>query len=226
MSTVMTISEQERRDALENELDAALGVGRQAYLTVGRCLAEILDSRLYRSDYTTFEDYCTDFWGFSESLARRWADAYRVAKNLTADEEECPLLTWDALIGFQPAHAAVLKRLPADRQVEAWTAAKAVTPTPTAAMLDQVVKKHEAEFAAIDGMTKEEELKFQQTAEKEFDEAYIATKRVAWASMAEKKLHGILRGYDERFGFVEEASQVEMLAGTLGQFARGPMGAA
>jgi len=103
-ATAMTLAEQERRDAVENDIDANLAKGRDAYLAVGKGLAEILESRLYRSDYASFEEYCQDFWGISDSLARKWVDAWRVATNLAEDVADMPILSWNMLEGFNPSH--------------------------------------------------------------------------------------------------------------------------
>jgi len=185
--TAMTLAEQERRDIVENDIDANLGKGRDAYLAVGKGLAEILESRLYRSDYTSFEEYCQDFWGISDSLARKWADAWRVASNLAEAASDMPILAWNMLDGFNPSHARKLARLPAEQQVEAWSTAKAASETPTAKALGKVVEQLGVEYANVNDMTKDEELDYLQRAEKAVGDAYDEAKRFGTAQWVLKQ---------------------------------------
>lgn len=189
--TEMTIVEQERRDVVENEIDANLAKGRAAYLAVGKGLAEILECRLYREDYPSFEEYCQDFWGISDSLAYKWAAAWRVAQNLADDVADMPILAWNMLDGFNPSHARKLSRLPPEQQVEAWSRAKEIQETPTAKVIGQVVEQFQDEFAAVDDMTKDEELDYLQRAEKAVGDAYEASKRFGKRLWLEKQIRKI-----------------------------------
>ncbi|HEY8768741.1 MAG TPA: DNA N-6-adenine-methyltransferase [Dehalococcoidia bacterium] len=51
------------------ELEAVVARGRRVFVEVGAALLEIRDSRLYRQDYGTFEDYCRQRWDFSRFTA-------------------------------------------------------------------------------------------------------------------------------------------------------------
>lgn len=185
MSTELTIAEQKRRDVLEREIDVAMKRGREAALTIGRCFAEILETRLYRDDYVRFEDYAKDFWGVSESLARRWADASRIAKNLAGDDaRESDVLFWGSLEGFRTDHARVLKPLPPAAQKATWEAAKAASPTPTAAMLSEVAKRFKPEAARIATMTTAEEIDYLSRREKATNEAIVTTRVIESVRLA------------------------------------------
>ncbi len=199
MSSEMTIAEQTRRDEIENEIDAQLGVGRMAYLRVGKLLAEILDSRLYRNEYGSFEDYCNDFWGFSEKLCRTWADAWRVSQNLTNDDHKMALFTWNTLEGFSPAHARCLARIPADVQLEAWTAAKAVTETPTVKLVKEIADKYaeKEQYSAM--MTADEEMTYLTEMEKDTSSVYWRSKAFAYAVNAKRAAVRLKNACDDHF---------------------------
>lgn len=52
-------------------LESVIERGQQTFIEVGLALAEIRDSKLYRQDFATFEDYCKERWGWSASRSRR-----------------------------------------------------------------------------------------------------------------------------------------------------------
>lgn len=70
-------AERDRLAALEQTIERGL----QTFVEVGMALAEIRDSRLYRSAHATFEDYCHERWGFVASRARQLIAA---AESVTA----------------------------------------------------------------------------------------------------------------------------------------------
>lgn len=53
------------------ELETVIKRGQQTFIEVGLALAEIRDSRLYKQEFATFEDYCLERWGWSASRSRR-----------------------------------------------------------------------------------------------------------------------------------------------------------
>ena len=55
----MTKRERSRLGKLETTIDRGL----QSFFEVGAALKEIRDSRLYRDEHGTFEDYCQTRWG-------------------------------------------------------------------------------------------------------------------------------------------------------------------
>jgi hypothetical protein len=43
--------------------------GQQTFVEVGEALMEIRESKLYKQDFTTFEDYCKTRWGWNRSYS-------------------------------------------------------------------------------------------------------------------------------------------------------------
>jgi hypothetical protein len=75
----ITLDESKRLIELEKIIEA----GRQTFIEVGTALAEIRDSRLYKCDFKTFEDYCVQKWGFKRAHAHRLIEAAGIAKDLS-----------------------------------------------------------------------------------------------------------------------------------------------
>ncbi|WP_101790856.1 hypothetical protein [Nonomuraea indica] len=74
------LSEQERADLATCE--AALDGLRLAWWAAGKALQTIRDARLYRADYPSFEEYCTDRWDMSRRQADRLIAAWPLAEQL------------------------------------------------------------------------------------------------------------------------------------------------
>jgi hypothetical protein len=92
------------------ELEAIVTDGLNTFVTVGRALAEIRDSRLYRGSHGTFEAYCEQQWSLSRSRAYRIIEAAGITEALSP-------------IGDTPApanegQARELSGLPADAAAE------------------------------------------------------------------------------------------------------------
>jgi hypothetical protein len=64
------------------ELEITVEAGRQTFIAVGTALAEIRDTRLYKADFATFDDYCNKRWGFSRTHAHRLIEAASVATGM------------------------------------------------------------------------------------------------------------------------------------------------
>lgn len=64
------------------KLEDVIRRGQQTFIEVGNALAEIRDSKLYRKQYSTFEAYCRDQWGWSRIQAHRFIKASGAAKML------------------------------------------------------------------------------------------------------------------------------------------------
>lgn len=77
MTEAITISESQRLIALERTIEA----GRKTFVEVGIALAEIRDSKLYRSDYATFENYCRDKWSWTKQHVYRLIKCAPIAKS-------------------------------------------------------------------------------------------------------------------------------------------------
>lgn len=53
------------------ELETTIERGQQTFIEVGLALAEIRESKLYRANFATFEEYCQIRWGWSASRSRK-----------------------------------------------------------------------------------------------------------------------------------------------------------
>jgi hypothetical protein len=65
------------------ELEKIIEGGLQTFYEVGKALNEIRESKLYKENYKTFDDYCRERWGMSKTHANRYIIASDVADNLT-----------------------------------------------------------------------------------------------------------------------------------------------
>jgi hypothetical protein len=74
----ITLAESQRLIALERIIEA----GKQTFLEVGTALLEIRDSRLYKCDFKTFQDYCIYKWGFSKTYANNLIEGAFTVKQL------------------------------------------------------------------------------------------------------------------------------------------------
>ena len=79
----ITLAESQRFVALETTIKK----GREAFLAVAVALSEIRDSRLYRSDYPTFELYCREKWGFTRQYVNQAIAGAEAVKSLPAGME-------------------------------------------------------------------------------------------------------------------------------------------
>lgn len=61
--TALTVEEVSTLEELEN----VVRNGLKYFLEVGRALMQIKDQRLYREDFDSFEEYCRERWGMSQS---------------------------------------------------------------------------------------------------------------------------------------------------------------
>jgi hypothetical protein len=68
------------------ELERCEGIirnGLRTFSDVGNALLTIRDRRLYQEQYTTFEAYCREQWGFAKSQAYRLMESAVVIANLS-----------------------------------------------------------------------------------------------------------------------------------------------
>lgn len=64
------------------ELNAKIEQGMVEFIKVGEALREIRDKRLYREDYTTWEQYCRSVLGYGKTQANRLVQEAEVADDL------------------------------------------------------------------------------------------------------------------------------------------------
>lgn len=74
----LTVTEKTQLDALEQVIER----GRATFIEVGNALLKIRDSRLYRAEFETFEDYCQARWGWTHRHANQLIAASNVVSLL------------------------------------------------------------------------------------------------------------------------------------------------
>ena len=82
METKLAVVEARRYD----ELKGLIRNGIQTLFSVGVALMEIRDSKLYREEFKTFEDFCNKEFGVSKQHAYRMIDAAAIKKSPIGDK--------------------------------------------------------------------------------------------------------------------------------------------
>jgi phage N-6-adenine-methyltransferase len=126
---IISIEESSRLVELEKKIERGL----DTFVQVGEALLEIRDSRLYRVEHKTFEDYCRVKWGMSRQNAHELIGAVLVNENLSGTPDK-PKIT-------AVSQARPLTKLPPEEQPAAWAAAveKADGKQPTAKQVEEAV---------------------------------------------------------------------------------------
>jgi len=73
-----------------SELEGVISRGLQTFVEVGHALKEIRDSKLYREEFTTFEKYCKDQWGWSRIRAHQLIDGATVSDEMLTIVNKTP----------------------------------------------------------------------------------------------------------------------------------------
>ena len=97
------------------ELEAVIQRGKETFVEVGTALSEIRNSRIYRQQFGTFEDYCKERWGWNASRARQMIGAAETVTNLSTVTNVTPQTE---------SQARPLAKLPAEQQPAAWEKAQ------------------------------------------------------------------------------------------------------
>jgi len=108
---------------------------KAGFIKVGLALLAIRDKRLYRRHYNSFQEYCSQRWGFGRAHAHRFIEAAAIAIELSP-------------MGDTPAcerQVRPLVKLKPEQRVEAWTAANG-----TAASEGRTVTTHDVEAAVTE----------------------------------------------------------------------------
>lgn len=103
------------------ECERVIERGLKTFVDVGNALLEIRDSRLYRADYSTFEDYCRERWGFNRTYAFYMIESAKVITNLNVHNCE-------QVLPVNESQARPLVSLEPDLQIEAWQRAVETAP--------------------------------------------------------------------------------------------------
>jgi hypothetical protein len=109
----LSYDEQARLEACE----AVVERGLMQFVEVGTALAEIRDSRLYRTTHRNFTDYCRTRWGISDSRAHQLVRAAEVVAEL----ENC---TTVQSLPTSEAQVRELARVEPAQRAEVWTQAQ------------------------------------------------------------------------------------------------------
>jgi len=72
------------------ELESTIEDGLDTFVEVGSALAAIRDSRLYRGEFGTFEEYCDKRWKLARRQAYRLIDAAAVVGNVSHGTQTPP----------------------------------------------------------------------------------------------------------------------------------------
>src|ERR1044072_7340977 len=75
-NTLQSLSPSERTEM--NRCEETIAKGWHTFVEVGKALAIIRDHRLYRTEHSTFEDYCRLRWQFGRAYAYRLITAAEV----------------------------------------------------------------------------------------------------------------------------------------------------
>jgi phage N-6-adenine-methyltransferase len=118
-------------------LETIIEHGLHTFVDVGTALLKIRDSRLYRTAFDTFEDYCRQRWGLKRQRAYELIDAATVVGNLSEISDIQPA---------RESHAAPLAALPPETQRVVWQQAVETAPNGkvTAAHVQSVVDEYKA----------------------------------------------------------------------------------
>jgi len=120
------------------ELERTIQENLKSFYAIGKALAEIRDSRLYKTElgYDTFEDYCRDRWDMGKDFANKQIASTKVIDNLQNEYHGIQ-------IPASERQARPLARLSPSQQVEAWKEVLDITPDGkiTARIVSSVVKK-------------------------------------------------------------------------------------
>jgi len=146
MSEVLNIREKLRRKSLEKTIDKNL----KAFYRVGVALLKIRDERLYRDQYSSFEEYCQERWGFTRVRAHQLISASIVTESIESTDQI-----------IKPANEAQVRpliKLEPSQQVEAWNAAVETAPE------GKVTAKHVSKAVSeiTDQHDAEEEISFEE----------------------------------------------------------------
>lgn len=131
------------------ECRAIVRRGLSTFYETGQALFKIRDKRLYREEYSTWEDYCRDECGKSKTHINRLIDSSSVVQNLTP-------------IGVKistESQARELTKFEPERQRQVWQAAVDTAPNgqPTAAHIQETARQILRQEAIDVGLTPQQE---------------------------------------------------------------------
>jgi hypothetical protein len=132
------ILSQEESDTLR-ACEAMIEKGLQTFIEVGIALVKIRNARLYRQEFTTFEDYCRERWAMTHRRANQLIGAVEVVENL------------GTIVPIQPTHESQVRpltKLEPEQQRDVWQTVTRLSPKPTAELITKIAEKAIADAAA------------------------------------------------------------------------------
>jgi hypothetical protein len=135
-SSTLTDAEALELSSLEAKVERSL----KAFWEIGQALGQIRDRRLYRQDFSTFEDYCTNRW----EMSRRWA--YQLIEAATVYEN---VRHGAQILPANERQVRPLTALPSQEQPRAWDQAVSTAPNGklTAFHVARVVEEHQKKIS-------------------------------------------------------------------------------
>lgn len=126
--------------------------GCKTFVDVGRALAEVRDSELYRETHQSFSGYCKDKWGFTRQRAYQYikgaevsTECQQIVDTSSLGSPDAPVL--EPALPINEAQARELGRLPKEQQANAWADSldAAGGEQPTAEQVREVVETYAAD---------------------------------------------------------------------------------
>lgn len=111
MSEVDTVAMDAEEARRLDEYEARIAAGILTFVDVGDALTGVRDERLYRAEYGTFEEYCRERWGFSDSRARQLVGAAQTVTMVTDQGLPAPV---------SERQARELSRIPENQRADVW----------------------------------------------------------------------------------------------------------
>ena len=139
MENNLTTNEKAELDTLEGIIEREM----KSFMDVGNALFTILDRRLYREEFKTFNDYCKGKWGMGRSYAHYLVSGSKVAANLVSTRED--LYTPCEIQPFFEKQIRPLAILDPGQQCDVWEEAvrsadgKVVTYKQVKALVDKLI---------------------------------------------------------------------------------------
>ena len=102
------------------ELEQTIETNMQAFYDIGEAMAEIRNSKLYRDEFKTFDEYVANKWGVARQHANRLMSSAKVLQNLDTTEEQ--------RAGLRETHLRPLAPLEPEQQKQVFETAVATAP--------------------------------------------------------------------------------------------------
>lgn len=105
------------------ELEGVIRKHLRGFVLVGNALSEIRERKLYRTEFSTFRDYCREVWEIGRSRAYQLMDVADVIENLSTivDKNE---VEPEPFLPVNEAQARPLTILKAEDQIVVWRLVK------------------------------------------------------------------------------------------------------